>query len=49
MSKTRNVNPDVMTVADEMTTDELARYLVEREISGAPVVDRKDTSSGWCP
>ena len=43
MSRTRNVkdlmNPDVMTVADEMTTDELARYLIEREISGAPVVD----------
>src|SRR3990170_4237881 len=43
MSKTRNVkdlmNPDIMTVADEMTTDELARYLTEREISGAPVVD----------
>ena len=43
MSKTRNVkdlmNPDIMTVADEMTTDELARYLIEREISGAPVVD----------
>ena len=45
MSKTRNVkdlmNPDIMTVADEMTTDELARYLVEREISGAPVVDNQ--------
>ena len=43
MSKTRNVkdvmNPDIMTVSDEMTTDELARYLIEREISGAPVVD----------
>jgi predicted transcriptional regulator len=43
MGKMRNVkdlmNPDIMTVADEMTTDELARYLVEREISGAPVVD----------
>jgi predicted transcriptional regulator len=43
MSKSRNVkdlmNPDIMTVADEMTTDELARYLIEREISGAPVVD----------
>ena len=43
MSKTRHVkdlmNPDIMTVADEMTTDELARYLIEREISGAPVVD----------
>ena len=43
MSKTRNVkdlmNPDIMTVADGMTTDELARYLIEREISGAPVVN----------
>ena len=43
MSKTRNakdlMNPDIMTVADELTTDELARYLIEREISGAPVVD----------
>jgi len=33
------MNPDVMTVADDMTTDELARYLIEHEISGAPVVD----------
>lgn len=33
------MNPDIMTVDDEMTTDELARYLIEREISGAPVVD----------
>jgi predicted transcriptional regulator len=45
MSRTRNVkdvmNPDIMTVADEMTTDELARYLIEREISGAPVVDNQ--------
>ena len=33
------MNPDIMTVADDMTTDELARYLTEREISGAPVVN----------
>ena len=33
------MNPDIMTVADEMTTDELVRFLTEREISGAPVVD----------
>ncbi len=43
MSKSRYVkdlmSPDIMTVADEMTTAELARYLTEREISGAPVVD----------
>jgi predicted transcriptional regulator len=30
---------DIMTVADDMTTDELVRFLNEREISGAPVVD----------
>ncbi len=43
MINTHNVkdpmNPDVMTVADDMTTDALAQYLIEREISGAPVVD----------
>jgi CBS domain-containing protein len=43
MAKTRKVkdvmNPDVMTVSDDMGADELARYLVEHEISGAPVVD----------
>jgi predicted transcriptional regulator len=33
------MNPDIMTVPDEMTTDDLVRYLTEREISGAPVVD----------
>ena len=33
------MSADIMTVADEMTTDELARYFIEREISGAPVVD----------
>lgn len=52
MSKARNVkdlmNPDIMTVVDEMTTDELARYLIEREISGAPVVDGQGQSSEWC-
>ena len=33
------MNPDVMTVADDMTTEDLLKYLNEREISGAPVVD----------
>lgn len=33
------MTPDIMTVADDMTTDELVRFLNEREISGAPVVD----------
>jgi predicted transcriptional regulator len=33
------MNPDIMTVADDMTIEELVRYLVEHEISGAPVVD----------
>lgn len=35
------MNPDVMTVAADMTTDELAGFLNEREISGAPVVDEQ--------
>jgi hypothetical protein len=30
------MNPDVMTVADEMTTGELARYLTERKIFIVP-------------
>ena len=27
------MNPDIMTVADDMTTDELVRFLNEREIT----------------
>lgn len=38
MTKRRSVkdlmSPDIMTVADDMTTDALAEYFVEREISG---------------
>jgi predicted transcriptional regulator len=33
------MSADIMTVPDDMTTDALARYLIEHEISGAPVVD----------
>lgn len=40
------MNPDIMTVADDMTTDELARYLTEREISGAPVVNSQGSLVG---
>ena len=43
MSTTRNVkdvmNPAIVPVADEMTSDDLARDLIERALSGAPVVD----------
>ena len=43
MSRPRRVkdvmNPDIMTVTDDMTTGEFVRYLTDREISGAPVVD----------
>lgn len=35
------MSTDIMTVADDMTTDEVARYLIEHEISGAPVVDEQ--------
>lgn len=33
------MHPRILTVSEEMTTDDLARYLIEHEISGAPVVD----------
>ena len=35
------MSPDVMTVPDDMTVDDVARYLTEHEISGAPVVDEQ--------
>jgi predicted transcriptional regulator len=45
MGTTRTVkdlmNPDIMSVADDMTTDALARFLVEPNVSGAPVVDNQ--------
>lgn len=34
------MNPEVLTVRDDMNVQELARFLVENEITGAPVVDR---------
>jgi Predicted transcriptional regulator, contains C-terminal CBS domains len=43
MSRIQNVkdlmSTPIMTVADDMTTDDLAQYLIDHEISGAPVVD----------
>ena len=33
------MNPNVLTVRDDMTVAGLARFLVEHEISGAPVAD----------
>lgn len=33
------MTPHVVTVAEDMSTHDLARFLVEHEISGAPVVD----------
>ncbi len=33
------MNPEVLTVRDEMTARELAAFLIENEISGAPVSD----------
>lgn len=35
------MTPDVLTVEAEWTVTELARFLVDNEISGAPVVDRR--------
>jgi CBS domain-containing protein len=37
----RNImNPEVMTVRDDLTVAELAAFLTDQEISGAPVEDR---------
>jgi CBS domain-containing protein len=33
------MNPNVLMVQEDMTVEELAQFLVESEISGAPVVD----------
>ena len=33
------MNPNVLTVQEDMTVEELASFLVENEISGAPVAD----------
>ncbi len=33
------MSPDLLTVTDDMTVAELAEFLVENEISGAPVAD----------
>lgn len=33
------MNPEVLTVRDDMTVRELASFLIENEISGAPVAD----------
>lgn len=33
------MNPNVLMVQEDMTVEDLASFLVEREISGAPVVD----------
>jgi CBS domain-containing protein len=35
------MNPNVMTVRDDMTLHELATFLTENEISGSPVLDRR--------
>lgn len=34
------MNPNVLVVQEDMTVEELATFLVENEISGAPVVDQ---------
>ena len=35
------MNPNVLTVRDDMTLHELATFLTENEISGSPVLDRR--------
>jgi CBS domain-containing protein len=40
------MNPDVLTVRDSMSVRELARFLLDKQISGAPVVDEKGNLAG---
>lgn len=40
------MTPDVLSVTRDMTLEEVARFLVEHEISGAPVVDTRGRPVG---
>jgi CBS domain-containing protein len=40
------MNPEVLTVSEDMTVEELASFLMDHEITGAPVVDREDRLVG---
>lgn len=40
------MNPDVMTVAEEMPVKELAAFLSEHQITGAPVLDARGHAVG---
>ena len=40
------MNPEVLTVRDDMTVRELAAFLIENEISGAPVADAEERLVG---
>lgn len=40
------MNTDIQTVPEEMTVEDLAIFLTDNEISGAPVIDREGRLSG---
>lgn len=40
------MNPEVLTVTEDMTVEDLAAFLLDNEITGAPVVDREDRLVG---
>lgn len=40
------MNPGVVTVGEDLTVQELARFLLDNEISGAPVVDSQGRAVG---
>lgn len=40
------MNPEVLTVPEDMPVRELAAFLVDHEITGAPVVDEEDRPVG---
>jgi CBS domain-containing protein len=40
------MNPEVLTVREDMTVEELAAFLIDNEITGAPVEDREGRLAG---
>ena len=40
------MNPEILTVEDSMSVRELARFLIDKQISGAPVVDKEENLVG---
>jgi predicted transcriptional regulator len=42
------MNPEVLSVPDDMTLSDLAAFLLDNEITGAPVADRRGRRCSAC-